>query len=70
MELIVLLPLIFTVLLLIIDFAVFIRMTLLVKKYKDNTVEEFGNKLKPYLYTSGVISVLLAICMVLVIIIR
>ena len=68
MELMVLLPPIFTALLLIIDFAVFIRMTLLVKKYKDNTVEKFGNKLKPYLYTSGVISVLLAICMILVII--
>lgn len=70
MELMVLLPLIFTALLLIIDIAVFIKMISLVKKYKDNTVEEFGNKLKPYLYTSGIVSVLLAVCMILVIIIR
>lgn len=70
MELMVLLPLIFTALLLIIDIAVFIKITLLVKKYKDKTVEEFGNKLNPYLYTSGVVSVLLAVCMILVIIIR
>lgn len=70
MELMVLLPLIFTALLLIIDIAVFIKMISLVKKYKDNTVEEFGNKLNPYLYTSGIVSVLLAVCMILVIIIR
>lgn len=70
MELMVLLPLIFTALLLIIDIAVFIKMISLVKKYKDNTVEEFGKKLKPYLYTSGIVSVLLAVCMILVIIIR
>jgi hypothetical protein len=70
MELMVLLPLIFTALLLIIDIAVFIKMISLVKKYKDNTVEEFANKLKPYLHISGIVSVLLAVCMILVIIIR
>jgi len=53
---------------LILDIAVFIKMISLVKKHKDDTVEGLGNKLKPYLCASGVVSVLLAICMIIMII--
>lgn len=66
----VLLPLIFAVLLLMADVALFIIMMHLVKKNKDNTVENFGNKLKPLLYTTGIVSVLMAICMIIVVIIK
>ena len=66
MELDVLIPLIFAGLFLTIDIAMFIRMIYLLKKSKDDTVENLGNKLNPYLYATGVVSVLMAICMIIV----
>ena len=66
MELDVWIPLIFTTIFLIIDVAMFIKMILLVKKIKDDeTVENLGNKLNPYLYATSIVSVLMAICMIL-----
>ena len=66
MELDVLIPLFFTIIFLIIDVAMFIKMILLVKKIKDDeTVENLGNKLNPYLYATSIVSVLMAICMIL-----
>ena len=66
MELDVLIPLIFAGVFLTIDIAMFIRMIYLLKKSKDDTVENLGNKLMPYLYATGIVSVLMAICMIIV----
>lgn len=70
MELDVLIPLIFAGLFLIIDAAMFIRMICLLKTTKDDTVENLGSKLNPYLYATGVVSVLMAICMIIVTVMR
>lgn len=64
----VLIPLIFTGVFLTIDIAMFIRMIYLLKKSKDDTVENLGNKLNPYLYATEIVSVLMAICMIIVIV--
>ena len=66
MELDVLIPLIFAGLFLIIDVAMFIRIISLLKKHKDDTVENLENKLNPFLYAIGIVSVLMAICMIIV----
>ena len=66
MELDVLIPLIFTGVFLIIDITMFIRMIYLLKKSKNDTVENLGNKLNPYLYATGIVSVLMAICMIII----
>ena len=66
MELNVLIPLIFAGVFLTIDIAMFIRMIYLLKKSKDDTVENLGSKLIPYLYATGIVSVLMAICMIIV----
>lgn len=70
MEPTVLIPLIFAGVFLLIDVAMFIRMILLVKRYKDSTAEELGNKLNPYMYATGAASILMAICMILVTVLR
>lgn len=71
MELDVLIPLIFTVLFLMIDVAMFIRMIFLIKKIKDDeTVENLGNKLNPYIYATSIVSVLMAICMILITVLK
>ena len=67
MELHILIPLIFAALFLMVDVAMFIRMIYLLKKSKDETVENLGNKLNPYLYATSIISVLMAICTIIVI---
>ena len=65
MELYVLIPLIFAVLFLIVDVAMFIKMISLLKKTKDDdTVENLGNKLNPYLYATNIVTILMAICMI------
>ena len=66
MESNVLIPLIFAGLFLTIDIAMFIKMIYLLKKSKDDTVENLGNKLNPYLYATEIVSVLMAICMIVV----
>lgn len=66
MELNVLIPLIFAGVFLTIDIAMFIRMIYLIKKCKNDTVENLGNKLNPYLYATGIISVLMAVCMIII----
>ena len=66
MELDVLIPLIFAGLFLLIDIAMFITMISLIKKRKDDTVENLGNKLNPYLYATAIISVLMAVCMIII----
>ncbi len=66
MKLDVLIPLIFTLSFLIIDVAMLIRMISLIKKTKeDETVENLGKKLNPYLYATSIVSVLMGICMIL-----
>ncbi len=62
----VLIPLIFAVMFLIIDVSMFIKMISILKKSKNDTVENFGNKLKPYLYATEIVSVLMAICLIIV----
>ena len=66
MELNVLILLIFAVVFLMIDIAMLIRMIYLLKKMKDDTVENLGNKLNPYLHATVVVSVLMGICMIIV----
>ncbi len=66
MELNVLIPLIFAGVFLTIDIAMFIRMIYLIKKSTNDTVENLGNKLNPYLYATGIISVLMAVCMIII----
>ena len=70
MESDVLIPLLFAGAFLIIDAAMFIRMLFLLKKSKDDTVENLGHKLNPYLYATGIVSVLMAICMILVTVLK
>lgn len=70
MELDVLIPLIFAGLFLIVDIAMFVRMIYLLKKSQNDTAENLGNKLNPYFYTTGIVSVLMAICMILVTIMK
>ncbi|MBQ8174894.1 MAG: hypothetical protein IJ009_05765 [Clostridia bacterium] len=65
MELEVLIPLIFAGLFMLIDIAMFITMIFLIKKSKNDTVENLGNKLNPFLYATGIVSVLMAICMII-----
>ncbi len=68
MELNVLIPLIFAVVFVMIDIAMLIRMIYLLKKSKDDTVENFGKKLNPYLNSMGVVSILMTIFMIIVIV--
>ena len=70
MELDVLIPLIFAGLFLTVDISMFIRMIYILKKSKNDTVENLGNKLNPYLYATGIVSVLMAICMIIVTVIK
>ena len=70
MELEVLIPLIFAEVFLVIDIAMFARMIFLLKKNRDDTVENLGNKLNPYLYATGVVSVLMAISMIIVTVVK
>lgn len=70
MELKELIPIIFAVLFLITEFAMSFKMKSLTKKHENDTVEVLSNKLKPYLCISRVASVLIAICMIVVIIMR
>ncbi len=70
MELYVLIPLIFAGLFLAVDIAMFIKMISLLKKHKDDTVENLGNKLNPYLYATEIVSVLMAICIAIVTVIK
>lgn len=68
MELNVLIPLIFAVVFVMIDIAMLIRMIYLLKKSKDDTVENLGKKLNPYLNATGVVSILMTICMIIVLV--
>ena len=62
--------LIFAALFLIVDVAMFVKMILLLKKSQNDTVGDLGNKLTPYLYASGIVSVLMAICTILVTVLK
>jgi len=62
--------LIFAAVFLIVDVAMFVKMILLLKKSQNDTAEDLGNKLNPYLYASGIVSVLMAICMILVTVLK
>ena len=66
MELDVLIPLIFAGLFLILDIAMFIRVIYLLKKSKDDTVENLGNKLNPFIHAIGIVGVLMSICLMIV----
>ena len=66
----VLIPLIFAGVFLLIDALMLVRMISLLKKSKDETVKDLGDKLNPYLYATGIVSVLMAICMIVVVCIK
>lgn len=70
MKLEVLITLIFAVIFLIVDIAIFIKMILILKKMKNDIVENLENKLNPYLHTTFIISVLMVICMIIITIIK
>lgn len=59
-------PLIFAGLFLTVDIAMFIRVVYLIKKSKDDSVGNLGNKLNPFLYATEIVSVLMAICLMIV----
>lgn len=66
----VLIPLIFAGLFLIIEIVLFIRMISLLKKSKNDTVEERGNKLNPFLYATAIVSVAMGISMIFMTVIK
>ena len=66
MELDVLIPLIFAGLFLILDIAMFIRVIYLLKKSKDDLLENLGNKWNPFIYAMGIVGVLMSICLMIV----
>ena len=66
MELDVLIPLIFAGLFLIVDIAMFFRVIYLLKKSKDDLVENLGNKLNPFIHAIGIVGVLMSICLMIV----
>ena len=66
----VLIPLIFAGLFLIIEIVLFIRMISLLKKSKNDTVEEWGNKLNPFLYATAIVSVSMGISMIFMTVIK
>lgn len=70
MELEVLIPLIFAGVFLLIDVSMFGRMIYLLKKSQNDTVQGLGDKLNPYMYLTGIVSVLMAICMILVVVFK
>ena len=70
MDIYVWIPLVFAGLFLITDAAMLIRMITLLKKNKESTAGDLGDKLNPYLYATGAISVLMAICMILATVLR
>jgi len=70
MELDVLIPLIFAGLFLILDISMFAKMIFLLKKSKDDTVENLGNKLIPYLNAINAVSVLMGISMIIITIMK
>ena len=70
MELNVLIPLVFAVLFLIIDVLMLIRMIILLKKMRDDTAENLGMKINPYLYAAAAASILMAVCMILVTVLK
>ena len=62
--------LILAALCLIADVAMLIKMVSLVKKSQNDTAEHLGHKLNLYLWVTSVVSVLMAVCMILVIILK
>ena len=70
MESEILIPLIFAGLFLAVDIAMFIKMVFLLKKNKDCTVENLGNRLNPYLYATAALSILMAICMIIITVVK
>lgn len=70
MELKVLIPLVFAVLFLLADVCFLIKMLSVLKKNKNNTVENLAGEWKPYLFLTGAVSVLLAVCVVVLFVIK
>ena len=70
MKMDVLIPLVFAGLFLMVDIAMFIRVIYLLKKSKDDSVKNLGNKLNHFLYAIGIIGVLMAICLIAVTVVR
>ena len=70
MDLKILLLLIFAGIFLLIDIAMFCKMIFLLKKSKNGTVEDLAKGITPYLTATGVVSVLMAICMILIEVLR
>ena len=70
MDLKILLLLIFAGIFLLIDITMFVHMIFLLKKSKNGTVEDLAKRISPYLTATGVVSVLMAICMILIVVFR
>ena len=70
MDITVWIPLVFAGLFLITDVAMLVRMITLLKKNKESSAGDLGDKLNPYLYATGAISVLMAICMIIVTVLK
>ena len=70
MDLKILLLLIFAGIFILIDIVMFCKMIFLLKKSKNGTVEDLAKGISPYLTATGVVSVLMAICMILIVVLR
>ena len=62
--------LILAVLILLADIGMFVRMLSLLRKCKEETVETFDRKIRPYLRASCVLSVFLSVCMIALVLLR
>ena len=58
------------ILFLVADAFVLVKMFLLVKKNKNNTVSELEKYLNPYINALSIFTILLAVCMILCIVFR
>ena len=54
----------------LVDFVLLVKMACLIRKYKNVSVEELSKKMSPLICATGIFSVLLAICQILLVIFR
>ena len=54
----------------LVDFVLLVKMACLIRKHKNNSVKELSKKMSPLICATGIFSVLLAICQILLAIFR
>ena len=66
----VLILLIFAVIFLTVKIILLIKMNTLIKKHKEDTAEVLSNKMNPFQKVSKILTVLIAVCVIVAVIIR